>query len=245
MDARYLAGLHRHGPDVAAAVALRSQSARPTIRCARFSPQSIDFDRLARSPIKLFITATSVRTGRGRIFRNAEITRRRAARLGLSADDVSRRSRSTASLLGRRICRQSDHHAADPRKRCARHDPGADQSARTAGTPRSAAEILNRLNEISFNSPLMKELRMIALLRQVADPGTRRRRALGADADPPDHDRHAGAVRRLLEAQCRMGIRHHVARRGSPRRRANFSRSTASDLGERSTADLDVLLAEC
>jgi NTE family protein len=32
--------------------------------------------------------------------------------------------------------------------------------------PRTASEILNRLNEISFNSPLMKELRMIALLRQ-------------------------------------------------------------------------------
>ena len=32
-------------------------------------------------------------------------------------------------------------------------------------TPRSASEILNRLNEISFNSPLMKEIRMIALLR--------------------------------------------------------------------------------
>ncbi len=35
---------------------------------------SIDFDRLARAPIRLFITATNVRTGRGRIFRNAEIT---------------------------------------------------------------------------------------------------------------------------------------------------------------------------
>jgi NTE family protein len=39
-------------------------------------------------------------------------------------------------------------------------------------TPRTATEILNRLNEISFNSPLMKEFRMIALLRQVADPGS-------------------------------------------------------------------------
>ena len=29
-----------------------------------------------------------------------------------------------------------------------------------------------RLNEISFNSPLIKELRMAALLRKVADPGT-------------------------------------------------------------------------
>ena len=44
------------------------------------------------------------------------------------------------------------------------------------GTPRTAQDILNRLNEISFNAALLKELRMIALLRQVADPGDRRRR---------------------------------------------------------------------
>lgn len=36
--------------------------------------ESIDFSRLPSSPIKLFVTATNVRTGRGRIFRNAEIT---------------------------------------------------------------------------------------------------------------------------------------------------------------------------
>ena len=40
------------------------------------------------------------------------------------------------------------------------------------GTPRSAREILDRLNEVSFNATLLKELRMIALLRQVADLGT-------------------------------------------------------------------------
>ena len=40
------------------------------------------------------------------------------------------------------------------------------------GTPRSAREILDRLNEVSFNATLLKELRMIALLRQVADAGT-------------------------------------------------------------------------
>ena len=39
------------------------------------------------------------------------------------------------------------------------------------GTPRTARDILNRLNEVSFNSVLLKELRMIALLRQVANPG--------------------------------------------------------------------------
>src|SRR5262245_37079854 len=35
--------------------------------------ESIDFERVARAPIKLFVTATRVRTGRGRIFRNVEI----------------------------------------------------------------------------------------------------------------------------------------------------------------------------
>jgi NTE family protein len=34
----------------------------------------IDFGALAEGPVKLFITATNVRTGRGRVFRNHEIT---------------------------------------------------------------------------------------------------------------------------------------------------------------------------
>src|SRR3974390_2119676 len=36
--------------------------------------ESIAFTRSARSAIKLFITATNVRTGRGHIFRNSEVT---------------------------------------------------------------------------------------------------------------------------------------------------------------------------
>ena len=40
------------------------------------------------------------------------------------------------------------------------------------GTPRTAREILDRLNEVSFNATLLKELRMIAVLRQVADVGS-------------------------------------------------------------------------
>ena len=36
--------------------------------------ECVDFDRLTRAPIKLFVTATNVRTGRGRVFRNREIT---------------------------------------------------------------------------------------------------------------------------------------------------------------------------
>src|SRR4029077_597010 len=35
---------------------------------------AVDFARLATAPIKLFITATNVRTGRPRVFRNAELS---------------------------------------------------------------------------------------------------------------------------------------------------------------------------
>jgi NTE family protein len=35
---------------------------------------SVDFAQVARAPIRLFVTATNVHTGRGRVFRNAELT---------------------------------------------------------------------------------------------------------------------------------------------------------------------------
>ena len=40
------------------------------------------------------------------------------------------------------------------------------------GTPRTAHEIQNRLNEVAFNATLIKELRAAALLRRASDPGT-------------------------------------------------------------------------
>ena len=36
--------------------------------------ENIDFARVASAPIRLFVTATNVRTGRGRVFRNADLT---------------------------------------------------------------------------------------------------------------------------------------------------------------------------
>src|ERR1700722_8432168 len=132
---------------------------------------SINFDRLARAPIRLFITATNVRTGRGRIFRNAEITAdvllaSACLPTMFQAIEIDGDPYWDGGYAGNPtltpLVRESD--AVDiilvqinPRERPDR--------------PRTASEVLDRLNEISFNSPLMKELRMIALLRQVADPG--------------------------------------------------------------------------
>ena len=113
--------------------------------------ESIDFERLRRLPIKLFVTATNVRTGRGRVFRNAEITP-----TCCSPPPACRRMFQAVEIDGEPYWdggfRQSDHHPAGARMQVARHDPGADQPGRAPGTPRSARDILDRLNEISFNA---------------------------------------------------------------------------------------------
>ena len=41
---------------------------------ARILEQLIDFDRIGATPVELFITATNVHTGRGRVFRKNELT---------------------------------------------------------------------------------------------------------------------------------------------------------------------------
>ena len=130
--------------------------------------ESIDFAHLAEASIKLFITATNVHTGRGRVFRNKEIT---AGVLLASAClptmfqaiEIDGEPYWDGGLAGNPtitpLVRETDVYDTiliqiNPRER--------------RDTPRTASEILDRLNEISFNSPLMKELRMIALLRQAA-----------------------------------------------------------------------------
>ena len=206
--------------------------------------ESIDFERLARSPIKLFITATNVRTGRGRIFRNGEITpdvllASACLPTLFQAIEIDGDPYWDGGYVGNPtitpLIRESD--ASDtilvqinPRER--------------PGTPRSASEILNRLNEVSFNAALMKELRMMALLRQVADPGT------GEGA------RWAGmrTHRIMTEMMVDLGYSSKMIAeaaflemlRDEGRRAASvFLAEHADDIGHRSTTDLDVLLMEC
>jgi NTE family protein len=134
--------------------------------------ESINFEWLSRSPIKLFVTATKVRTGRGRIFRNPEITA-----------DVLLASACLPTMFGAVEIENEAYwdggYAGNPTitplvRESDAHDTILVQINPTErpDLPRTAAEILERLNEISFNSPLAKGLRMIALLRQVTDPGT-------------------------------------------------------------------------
>jgi NTE family protein len=205
---------------------------------------SIDFARLAASGIKLFITATNVRTGRGRIFRNSEIsvdvllasaclpTMFQAIEIeGEPYWDGGYAGNPTITPLVRESeARDTILVQINPRER--------------PQTPRSAAEILNRLNEISFNSPLMKELRMIALLRQVADPGHgegERWASMRTHRITTDMMVDLGASSKLNAEWAFVTMLRDEGRRAA----GAFLDEHGADLGSRSTADLDVLLAEC
>ena len=204
----------------------------------------IDFDRLARAPILLFITATNVRTGRGRVFRNAEITAdvllaSACLPTMFQAVEIDGEPYWDGGYAGNPtltpLVRESDAHDTilvqiNPRER---PEP-----------PRTANEILNRLNEISFNSPLMKELRMIALLRQVADPGHgegARWAGMRTHSIWTDKLADFGASSKLNAEWSFVGMLKEEGRRCADA----FLAAHGEDLGQRSTADLDVLLAEC
>jgi len=206
--------------------------------------ESIDFERLSRAPIKLFITATNVRTGRGRIFRNVEITAdvllaSACLPTMFQAIEIDGQPYWDGGYAGNPtitpLVRESDAHDSilvqiNPRERM--------------DTPRTASEVIDRLNEISFNSPLMKELRMIALLQQVADPGHGEgARWAGMRTHRIWTDKLAsfGASSKLNAEWEFISMLKEEGRRSAD----EFLAVHAVDLGKRSTTDLDVLLQEC
>jgi NTE family protein len=206
--------------------------------------ESIDFDRLAGAPIKLFITATNVRTGRGRIFRNAEITpdvllASACLPTMFQAIEIDGEPYWDGGYAGNPtltpLVRESDAHDTmlvqiNPRER---PDP-----------PRTANEILNRLNEISFNSALMKELRMMALLRQVADPGRgegARWAGMRTHRIMSDALANFGASSKLNAEWEFVSLLKEEGRKSAD----TFLTAHGEEIGKHSTADIDVLLAEC
>ena len=239
LDARPFARLRRLRHDGARLLALRPRpSAANPLR--EILSESIDFDRLAAAPMKLFITATNVRTGAAARVPQRRADARRAARLGLPADHVPGGRDRRRGLLGRRLFRQPDHDPAGAAN-ASRTTRSWSRSIRSSAraSPRSARDILNRLNEVSFNAVLLKELRMIALLRQVADADDARRRAWAAHAHP--HDRRATSWSSSVHPRSSTpNGRSSAMLRDEGRRAAEaFLAAHGDDLGKRSTLDID------
>lgn len=201
----------------------------------------IDFTQLRRAPIKLFITATNVITGRGHVFKNDEIT-----------PDVLLASACLPTIFQAVEIGGEPYwdggYSGNPTltpliRECKSHDTILVQinPIERQGTPRSASDILNRLNEVSFNAVLLKELRMIALLRQVADPGD----SEGALWAGMRIHRIASDLMTALGASSKLNAEWEfffLLREEGRKAAEGFLQTHAPDLGRRSTLDIDALL---
>jgi len=205
--------------------------------------RSVDFDRLATAPIKLFVTATNVRTGRLRVFRNRDVTPD-----ALLASACLPFMFQAVEIEGEAYW-DGGYAGNPPITPLVRECDSKDtilvpiNPVERPGIPRTAREIINRVNEVSFNSSLLKELRMIAVLRQVVNAG--------------DHEGSRWAEMRMhmiaTETMGRLGVSsklnaeweffsflREVGRREADR----FLADHADDIGRRATLDLAKLLED-
>src|SRR4051812_16786892 len=202
---------------------------------------SIDFERLSQSAIRLFVTTTNVHTGRGRVFRNAEIT-----------PDVLLASACLPTVfqaveIDGELYWDGGYSGNPTITPLVRECTASDillvqvNPVERSGSPRTAREILNRLNEVSFNAVLLKELRMLALLRQVApSEGSE-----GAKWAAMRMHRIASDLVADLGSSSKMNAEWEflVMLRDEGRRCAQaFLADHGADLGRRSSLDLDHLL---
>jgi NTE family protein len=205
--------------------------------------EMIDFEAVAQGPVKLFITATNARTGRGRVFRRHEIT-----------PDVLLASACLPTLY------QSVEIDGEPYwdggfagnptitplvNECEAHDVVLVQinPVERPSAPTDARDIQSRINEVSFNATLLKELRMMAVLRKVADPGAGEGRYW---ADMRMH-RITSDLMVELGASSKMNAEWAFLTmlRDEGRRAAKaFAERHRGDIGQRSTFDIDTLLGE-
>jgi NTE family protein len=203
--------------------------------------ESIDFTRLRKSPIKIFITATNVQTGRGRVFRNAELTID-----ALLASACLPTMYKAVEIDGEPYW--DGGYAGNPTitplvRECNASDTILIQinPIHRPGTPKSARDILNRLNEISFNSPLVKELRMIALLRRAS---SRKNAESALWARMRIHRIASDWMAKLGSSSKFIAEWRFLQKlRNEGRRCADaFIAAHARDLGRRSSLDLDAFL---
>jgi NTE family protein len=200
----------------------------------------IDFEALAAGPIKLFVTATNVRTGRGRVFRNAEITPQvllASACLPtlFQAIEIDGDSYWDGGYSGNPTMTPLIRESSALDTILVQINP-----VERPGTPTTARDILNRLNEVSFNGVLLKELRMMAMLRKGANPGDREgARWAGMRLHRVTSERMAElGYSSKLNAEWEFLTMLRAEGRQSAEA---FYRAHKDDIGKRSTLDLDEL----
>ncbi len=133
----------------------------------------VDFEKLRMTccPVKLFLSATNVRTGKVRVFANDEISVDSVLASAclpflFQAVEIDGDPYWDGGYMGN-PCIYPLIYECDSTDVLIVHINPLERKH----MPHTAAEILNRINEISFNSSLMREMRAISFVTKLIDGG--------------------------------------------------------------------------
>jgi NTE family protein len=163
----------------------------------RMVESAIDFEQLrSNSAVKLFLSATNVRTGKVKVFSDKEIT----------SDSVL--ASACLPFLYKAVEIDGEHYwdggyMGNPPLFPLIYSCGSRDilivhinPMERPDIPTTAREIANRINEISFNSSLMREMRAVAFVTKLID---------GGKLDQKD------AKRMLMHSICTDGLMHELS----------------------------------
>jgi NTE family protein len=191
--------------------------------------------------LKLFVSATNVRTGKIRVFDNSDVT----------VDAIL--ASACLPMMFHSVIIDGDPYwdggyMGNPAiypliYRCDSRDVAIIQinPIEREGVPRTPAEIVNRLNEITFNSSLMREMRAIAFVTKLIDDETTHGPQIGRLRRMFIHMIDPGETMKSLGVSSKMNPETEflLALRGFGRARTEaWLAASFDDLGHRSSVDL-------
>ncbi len=129
--------------------------------------KEVDFDRVhGCDKIKIFVSATNVHTGRARVFSGKDVSSDAVIASAclpfiFQAVEIENTPYWDGGYMGNPVLHPFIDECFSPDVLLVQINP-----VRREGTPTSAREIMNRVNEISFNGSLLKELRMVEFVNK-------------------------------------------------------------------------------
>ena len=142
--------------------------------------QVVDFAAIReRSPIALYVSATAVRTSKSRVFRTDELTIDHILASAclpqlFQAVEIDGEPFWDGGYLANPALWPLFYDATPPDVLIVNLNPFVRKQ-----TPKTPGEIIDRLNEITFNAPLVSELRAVAFVQKLINDGLLKEKARG------------------------------------------------------------------
>ena len=206
--------------------------------------EQVDFDNVcACEQVKIFVSATNVETGRVQVFDHHDLRPEMIMASAclpqlFQAVEIDGVPYWDGGYMGNPVLFPFFEHCESPDIVIVQINP-----VERSGTPTSAREILNRINEITFNSSLLRELRAIDFVQRLIEDGRLEnsgyRRLYLHRIDPADELLAHGASSKV-NAEWHFLLHLFEIGRGCANEWLERNRSA---IGRRSTIDLRAMFA--